>query len=53
MFGNGNHSRETSGKYHRTLVSDMFSEPENDKNKAHRYFFSNDTFLFKINARIS
>lgn len=48
MFGNGNHSKETSGKYHRTLVLGMFSEPENDRKGVHvivkhRYVF----FFFK------
>lgn len=48
-FGNGNHSAETSGIYHRTLVSDMFYEPENDrKKKAYMYFFSSDAFFFKV-----
>ena len=37
-FGNGNHSKETSGKYHRRLVSDMSSGPEIDrKRKAHTF----------------
>lgn len=33
MFGNGNHSEGTSGKYRRTLVSDMFCEPGTDRDK--------------------
>lgn len=35
MFGNENHSKETSGKYHRTLVLGMFSEPEKDRKGVH------------------
>lgn len=44
-FGNGNHSKETSGKYRRRLVSDTFSEPVNDRKK---YFFSSDTLQWLV-----
>lgn len=43
-FGNGNHSKETSGKYHRMLASDMSSEPVKDR-EMYIYFCSSSTYL--------
>lgn len=49
MFGNGNHSEGTSGKYRRTLVSDMFCEPETDRDK---YSFVSLTVTLSWELRI-